>query len=92
MHAINISTRQDRILELADKAISAGATELMIDVLTCGFPAIQILAEDRSVTLPLHIHRTMHLQGPEDKLSEISTKVLGVSVPEISSALKASSP
>lgn len=60
MHAINISTRPDRILELADKVISAGATELMIDVLTCGFPAVQILAEDRSVTLPLHIHRTMH--------------------------------
>jgi ribulose-bisphosphate carboxylase large chain len=60
MHAINISTRPDRILDLADKAISAGATELMVDVLTCGFPAVQILAEDRSVTLPLHIHRTMH--------------------------------
>jgi hypothetical protein len=39
-----------------------------------------------------HIHRTMHLQGPEDKLSEISTKVLGVTVPEIASALKANSP
>jgi ribulose-bisphosphate carboxylase large chain len=60
MHAINVSTRPDRILELADKVISAGATELMIDVLTCGFPAVQILAEDHSVTLPLHIHRTMH--------------------------------
>lgn len=60
MHAVNISTRPDRILELADKVISAGATELMIDVMTCGFPAIQILAEDPSVTLPLHIHRTMH--------------------------------
>ena len=60
MHAINVSTRPDRILELSDKVISAGATELMIDVLTCGFPAIQILAEDQSITLPLHIHRTMH--------------------------------
>lgn len=60
MHAINVSTRADRILGLADKVISAGATELMVDVLTCGFPAVQILAEDRSVTLPLHIHRTMH--------------------------------
>jgi len=60
MHAINISTRPDRILDLADKVIAAGATELMIDVLTTGFSAIQIVAEDPSVTLPLHIHRTMH--------------------------------
>ncbi|MEM4263230.1 MAG: RuBisCO large subunit C-terminal-like domain-containing protein [Thermoplasmata archaeon] len=60
MHAINISTRPDKILELADKVIAAGATELMIDVLTTGFSAVQIVAEDPSVTLPLHIHRTMH--------------------------------
>ena len=60
MHAINVSTRPDRILELSDKVISAGATELMIDVLTCGFSAVQILAEDQSISLPLHIHRTMH--------------------------------
>jgi len=60
MHAINISTRPDRILELGDRMISAGATELMVDVITCGFPAVQILAEDPSITLPLHIHRTMH--------------------------------
>jgi len=60
MHAIHISTRPDRILELADRVISAGATELMVDVLTCGFSAVRILAEDPSVNLPIHIHRTMH--------------------------------
>lgn len=60
MHAINISTRGDRILDLADKVIAAGARELMIDVLTTGFSAVQAVAEDPSVNLPLHIHRTMH--------------------------------
>ena len=60
MHAINISTRSDKILELADKVISAGATEVMVDVITCGFSAIQILAEDPSVNVPIHVHRTMH--------------------------------
>lgn len=60
MHAIHISTRPDRILELADRVISAGATELMVDVLTCGFSAVRILAEDPSINLPIHIHRTMH--------------------------------
>jgi len=60
MPAIHISTRPDRILELADRVISAGATELMVDVLPCGFSAVRILAEDPSVNLPIHIHRTMH--------------------------------
>lgn len=60
MHAINVSTRPDKILQLADRVISAGASELMVDVMTCGFPAVQILAEDLSINLPIHVHRTMH--------------------------------
>jgi ribulose-bisphosphate carboxylase large chain len=32
----------------------------MIDVITCGFTALQALAEAPSVTVPIHVHRTMH--------------------------------
>ena len=78
MHAMNISTRPDRILELADKVISAGATELMVDLLTCGFPAVQILAEDPSVNLPLHIHRTMHGAITRDPHHGISMEALAL--------------
>jgi hypothetical protein len=35
-----------------------------------------------------HVHRTMHLVGPEDKLDEVSRATLGVSLAEISSAFK----
>lgn len=37
MHAINVSTRSDRIVELAEKVQGWGAREIMIDVITCGF-------------------------------------------------------
>lgn len=60
MHAINVSTRGDRILELAEKVQSWGARELMVDVITCGFGAVQALAEDPSIKIPVHVHRTMH--------------------------------
>jgi ribulose-bisphosphate carboxylase large chain len=60
MHAINISTRADRIVEVAERAQQLGATELMIDVLTCGFTAVQAVAENRSIKVPIHVHRTMH--------------------------------
>lgn len=60
MHAINVSTRGDRILEVAERAQELGATELMVDVITCGFAAVQGLAEDPSIKLPVHVHRTMH--------------------------------
>ncbi len=60
MHAINVSTRGDKILELAEKVQSWGARELMVDVITCGFGAVQALAEDPSIKVPIHVHRTMH--------------------------------
>ena len=60
IHAINVSTRGDQILEVAERAQELGASELMVDVITCGFAAVQVLAEDPSIKLPIHVHRTMH--------------------------------
>lgn len=60
MHAINVSTNGDKIVEVAERAQELGASELMVDVITCGFAAVQALAEDRSIKLPIHVHRTMH--------------------------------
>ncbi|MDW5561911.1 MAG: RuBisCO large subunit C-terminal-like domain-containing protein [Methanomassiliicoccus sp.] len=60
MHAINISTNGERIVEVGERAQELGASELMVDVITCGFAAVQALAEDPSIKLPIHVHRTMH--------------------------------
>ncbi|MDD2531931.1 MAG: RuBisCO large subunit C-terminal-like domain-containing protein [Candidatus Methanomethylophilaceae archaeon] len=60
IHAINISTSGHKILEVADKVQSLGAKQIMVDIITCGFAAVQALAEDPSVKVPIHVHRTMH--------------------------------
>lgn len=60
MHAVNVSTRPDKIVELAEKVQGWGAREIMVDVITCGFGAVQALAEDPSIKVPIHVHRTMH--------------------------------
>jgi ribulose-bisphosphate carboxylase large chain len=60
LYAVNISTAGDRILERAKLAQRLGANMLMIDVIVCGFDAVRAVAEDPSIRLPLHIHRTMH--------------------------------
>ena len=60
LYAVNISTSGDKILERAEQAKEMGANMLMIDVIVCGFDAIRVVAEDPSINLPLHIHRTMH--------------------------------
>lgn len=59
LYATNISATYDKLLDLADFAIDNGANCLMVDILTAGFSAVQILAHN-SPKLPIHIHRTMH--------------------------------
>jgi ribulose-bisphosphate carboxylase large chain len=60
LYAANISDRADRIVERAEHAIELGASAIMVDVITCGYSALQALAEDNSIKVPIHVHRTMH--------------------------------
>jgi len=75
IHAINVSTNGHQILEVAERAQELGASQLMVDVLTCGFGAVQVLAEDPSIKLPIHVHRTMHGAMTRNKDHGISMKV-----------------
>ncbi|MCQ2079330.1 MAG: RuBisCO large subunit C-terminal-like domain-containing protein [archaeon] len=76
VHAINISTNGQDIRELAEDVQSWGATQLMIDVLTCGYGAIQAVAEDPRIKIPVHVHRTMHAAMTKDPLNGISMRVI----------------
>lgn len=60
LYAVNISTAGDRIVERAKQALAMGANMLMIDVIVCGFDAVRVIAEDPSIKVPVHVHRTMH--------------------------------
>jgi ribulose-bisphosphate carboxylase large chain len=75
MHAINVTTRGDKILEVAERAQELGATELMVDVLTAGFAAVQVLAEDPSIKLPIHVHRTFHAAFTRDPYHGVAWSV-----------------
>ncbi len=72
IHAHNISTSAHEILDAADIALENGARQLMVDVFTEGFSGVQVLAEDPSVGVPLHVHRAMHgafTRDPEHGIS-----------------------
>jgi ribulose-bisphosphate carboxylase large chain len=60
LYAVNVTTGGDKILETARSAVNAGANMVMVDVLTAGFSAVQALSADPSITVPVHVHRTMH--------------------------------
>jgi len=76
MHAINVSTRGDKIVEVAERAQELGATEIMVDVLTSGFAAVQALAEDPSIKVPIHVHRTMHAAFTRNKDHGVAWSVM----------------
>jgi len=60
LYAVNVTDRADKIVERAENAIEGGANTVMVDVITCGFSALQALAEDSAIKVPIHVHRTMH--------------------------------
>ncbi|MDR1404050.1 MAG: ribulose 1,5-bisphosphate carboxylase large subunit [Candidatus Methanoplasma sp.] len=72
LHAVNVSTNGDKIVSLAEDVQSWGAKQIMVDVITCGFAAVQALAEDPGIKIPIHVHRTMHGAFTKDPLHGIS--------------------
>jgi ribulose-bisphosphate carboxylase large chain len=73
-YAVNVTTGADQILERAEQAIDHGANMVMIDVLTAGFSALEVLS--RNVNVPVHVHRTMHAAMTRDKGHGISMVVI----------------
>ena len=73
-YAVNVTAGADRILERAQAAVDHGANMVMVDVLTAGFSALEVLS--RHVDVPVHVHRTMHGAFTRDKGHGISMVVI----------------
>jgi ribulose-bisphosphate carboxylase large chain len=73
-YAVNVTTGADQILERAERAVDHGANMVMVDVLTAGFSALEVLS--RHVDVPVHVHRTMHGAFTRDKGHGISMVVI----------------
>ena len=56
LYTPNITDRPDKILDNAKKAIDAGANALMLNFVTVGIPAVEILAESSDVDVPILGH------------------------------------
>ncbi len=76
LHATNVSTRADKIVEVAERALKAGANQLMVDVITTSYAGIQALAEEKSIKVPIHVHRTTHAALTRNPKHGISMTVI----------------
>jgi ribulose-bisphosphate carboxylase large chain len=57
-YAVNVSTRADEIVERAERVIELGANMIMVDVAVTGLTALQALAEDPGIRVPIHVPMT----------------------------------
>ncbi|MGC8850381.1 MAG: RuBisCO large subunit C-terminal-like domain-containing protein [Candidatus Bathyarchaeia archaeon] len=57
LYAPCITTRVDEIVELAEKVVEWGANALFLNVISTSFSAVQAVAEDPSVNVPIHVHK-----------------------------------
>ncbi|MGB9815110.1 MAG: RuBisCO large subunit C-terminal-like domain-containing protein [Thermoplasmata archaeon] len=68
LYTVNITDSYPKIIEHAERAIELGVNALMVNVFTAGFSALQYLAEDESIKVPILAHMdfagTMY-QAPE---------------------------
>jgi len=60
LYAVDVTADMDRMWDNVETALDHGANCIMVDVLCVGFPVLRALAEDPSVNVPIHVHRTMH--------------------------------
>ena len=55
IYAVNITSRSDKILEFAEKAVENGATALEIDLSSTGFSTLEVLVKDRNLKVPIYV-------------------------------------
>jgi len=55
MYAINITSRCDKILEFAEKAIENGATALEVDISCTGLSTLEILVKEGGFEVPIYV-------------------------------------
>jgi ribulose-bisphosphate carboxylase large chain len=60
-YLVNVTAETNEMLERADEAASQGNEYVMVDVVTCGWAAVQTLRERcEELGLAIHAHRAMH--------------------------------
>jgi ribulose-bisphosphate carboxylase large chain len=75
VYMINVTSETEEMLKRAQFVVDHGGRYLMIDILTCGFSALQTLRE-HDFGLVIHAHRAGHAAFTKNPLHGISMKVI----------------
>jgi ribulose-bisphosphate carboxylase large chain len=75
VYMINITAETDTMLKRAQAVIDQGGEYVMVDILTCGWSALQTL-RNQNFKLVIHAHRAGHAASTKNPLHGIAMKVI----------------
>jgi ribulose-bisphosphate carboxylase large chain len=75
MYMVNITAETEEMLRRAQFVLSNGGEYVMVDILTCGFAALQTLRE-KDFNLVIHAHRAGHAAFTKNPKHGISMRVI----------------
>jgi ribulose-bisphosphate carboxylase large chain len=73
VYMINITAETNLMLERAEAVLSQGGEYVMVDILTCGWSALQTL-RDQNYKLVIHAHRAGHAAFTKNQLHGIAMR------------------
>jgi ribulose-bisphosphate carboxylase large chain len=75
VYMANVTAETEKMLKRAEFVLNHGGEYIMVDILTCGFSALQTLCEE-DFDLVIHAHRAGHAAFTKDPKHGISMRVI----------------
>ncbi len=75
VYMVNLTAETEEMLRRADFVLDHGGEYIMVDILTCGFSALQTLRE-QDLSLVIHAHRAGHAAFTKNPKHGISMRVI----------------
>jgi len=86
LYTVNVSDNIPKMFETARRAVAAGANAIMVNYLAVGFPALQALAEDPEVNVPILAHMDCAGAWYESPVSGVASHLVLGKLPRLAGA------
>ncbi|MDY6794001.1 MAG: RuBisCO large subunit C-terminal-like domain-containing protein [Actinomycetota bacterium] len=86
LYTVNVSDNLPRMFEVASRAVDAGANAIMVNYLAVGIPALQALAEDPDINVPILAHMDCAGALYESPISGIASHLVLGKLPRLAGA------
>jgi 2,3-diketo-5-methylthiopentyl-1-phosphate enolase len=86
LYTVNVSDGIPKMFEVAKRAVDAGANAIMVNYLAVGLPALQALAEDPEINVPILAHMDCAGALYESHYSGISSHLVLAKLPRLAGA------